>query len=172
MKKEGFFAVLGVLFFAVASRLIPHPWGVTAIGGASLFCGFYIKDNALKYVLPLLAMLISDMFLGFHSTMLFVYSGLVLIIFLGSSVKTLKLNNWLLTTVFSSLVFFAITNFGVWALNAYYANTTLGLLECYLMGIPFLEKQVVGDLIFSGIFFGTYKLALRFQDTAIFPSRQ
>jgi hypothetical protein len=171
MNKNNFIIVMGILLLAVTSRLIPHPWGVTAIGGASLFCGFYFKNAWLKYSTPLIAMFISDCVLGFHSTMLFVYSAIAITTFIGSSTTKVKLQGWLFTTILSGFAFFVVTNFGVWVTGSYYTKNISGLFECYLMAIPFLEKQLIGDLIFSGIFFGAYSLLVRFQNVASFVRR-
>jgi len=65
--------VLSLLVLAVITRLLPHPPNVTPIAAIALFGGCNIKDKNLAFVLPLLCMFLTDLFLGFHIIMPFVY---------------------------------------------------------------------------------------------------
>lgn len=104
-------------------------------------------------------MLISDLFLGFHSTMVFVYGSFLLTILIGRKIKEnftpLKL---LLAALSSSILFFVTTNFGVWLVGDWYPKTINGLIESYVMVIPFFRNTVLGDLIYSFSFFYGYRL--------------
>lgn len=154
------FVAIGILTLAVLTRLIPHPWGFTAMGAATLFCGFYLKDKTFKYFLPLLAFFISDLILGLHSTMIFIYFALAVSVYVGEKIQ-LQWKSWLSISLFNSLTFFFITNFGVWLSTNLYAKNISGLLQSYTMALPFLERQLVGDFLFGSVLFGIYSLRFR-----------
>jgi hypothetical protein len=182
-----FFLSLAVLCAAL-SRLIPHPFNFTPIGAMALFAGTGFQRKWLAFMMPLSAMLISDVILqlshgtGFHSTMWAVYGSFALIVCIGFLLRSrLSLSTIILASLASSLVFFLITNFAVWLGAAEYGHNFAGLLSCYAAGIPFynhdlfgsaLMNTVMGDLFFSAILFGIYKLAsLKFPELARIKSR-
>jgi len=146
--------VLGAAF----SRLIPHPWNFTAIGAMALFGGAYFPSKKQSLLIPLAALLLSDLVLGLHSTMIFVYAAFALIVMLGWSLRERKAPAQIaaLTLVTSSL-FFLISNFGVWFMQDMYAKTWQGLFQCYVAAIPFFDNQIYGDLFFSALLFGGYE---------------
>ena len=65
------------------------------------------------------------------------------------------------TMVVSSLLFFVLSNFAVWAFNGMYAMTWQGLTQCYVAALPFLEKTMLGDLFWTGVLFGGFWLVMR-----------
>ncbi|WP_413578068.1 DUF6580 family putative transport protein [Bdellovibrio sp. HCB290] len=152
--------VLGAAF----SRIIPHPWNFTAIGAMALFGGAYFNDKKLSMLVPMAALLISDLALGgIHSTTAFVYGAFALIVMMG----------WFLTenksvarigglSLVASSVFFLISNFGVWIMDGMYPVNFQGLVTCYVAAIPFFGNQVAGDLFFSGVMFGGYELLKKY----------
>lgn len=150
-----------VIFFGVVLRLIPHPANVAPIAAMALFGGFYLgKKYAL--IVPLIALFASDILIGFHSTMPFVYASFLLIGLIGLWLQKRKSLNLVLgATLFSSFLFFLITNFGVWSVGDLYPRTLDGLIKCFYLALPFFRNTVVGDLIFVGLFFGSFELALR-----------
>ncbi len=148
------FILLGVL-----SRLAPHAPNLTAVGALSLFVG--AKYGVKKSLIILLTtMLIADSIKGFHSVMWATYGALMIGVFIGKVIAHKKNVEWIIGgTLLSSIVFFIITNFAVWlAPNFMYAKTAQGLMQCYLMAIPFFRNTLVGDLMYSGIFFGGFEL--------------
>jgi hypothetical protein len=150
-----------IIFIAVILRLIPHPPNMAPIAAMALFGGAYLnKKYAL--IMPIIAMIISDYFLGFHNLILFVYGSFFLIGVVGLILRN-KINpkNIFFASIFSSIAFFLITNFGVWLVFNFYPKTSLGLLNCYIAAIPFFRNSVLGDLLYNGIFFGGYELTLR-----------
>lgn len=148
--------VLGAAF----SRLIPHPWNFTAIGAMALFGGAYFPSKKQSLLIPLAALLLSDLVLGFHNTMVFVYMAFALIVILGWNLRegksAFKVGTFALVT---SSLFFLISNFGVWVMGGMYAPTFQGLVQCYVAALPFFDNQILGDLFFSGVLFGSYELA-------------
>jgi len=149
-----------IIAFAVILRLVPHPPNFAPIAGMALFGGiYYSKKYAL--VIPLIALFISDLFLGFYNMMPFVYGSFLLTGLIGLWLKNHKdLKNILMGTLLSSVLFFLITNFGVWLVGGIYPKNAAGLSECYILAIPFFRNTVFGDLFFTGLFVGSYELAL------------
>jgi hypothetical protein len=153
-------AVLLILF-AAFSRLLPHPANFTPVAAIALFSGVYLNKRYF-FVIPIAAMLLSDLIIGLHSEMVWVYGSFALIAVLGLWLKSHKSIGYIFgTTLFSSIVFFIVTNFGVW-LSGYYTSTFNGLIECYTMALPFFRNTAAGDLIYVAVMFGIYELILKF----------
>lgn len=153
-----------IITFAALLRLLPHPPNVAPIAAMALFGGVYLNK---KYALifPLLALFISDLFIGFYgaSMMAFVYGSFLLTGCIGIFLKNHKKPAVIIAaSLFSSLLFYLITNFGVWLTGTLYPKTLSGLLESYIMAIPFFRNTLIGDLLYTGIFFGSYELVLKF----------
>ncbi len=147
-----------VVLTAVLLRLLPHEPNVAPIGALALFGGAYLPKKQAA-VVPMLAMLVSDFFLGFHSTMIWVYGSFLLIVGLGLWLRSnLNWRSVLLASAVSSILFYLITNFGVWFSGSLYPKTLNGLWESYFMGLPFFRNTLVGDFGYNLIFFGGYAL--------------
>ena len=146
-----------IIVATVILRLLPHLPNFAPITAMALFGGAHLnKRYALE--VPMLAMLISDFFLGFHDTMPYVYASFFMVGLLGLWVR--DHNNWkniLVASFGSSILFFFVTNFGVW-LSGWYPRTLNGLMESYLMAVPFFRGTLAGDLFYTGVFFGGYEL--------------
>ena len=128
---------------AVLVRLLPHPLNFTPITALALFGATTFRNKYLGLSLPLIAMILSDIYLGFYGITLWVYGSFLLISLLGRYWKKIKIQN----VFISSLIFFIITNFGVWLGG--YPKTLEGFLLCYTMAIPFFINSILGDLFFS-----------------------
>lgn len=145
---------------AVASlmRILPHPPNIAPVAGLALFSGAYLK-KPVSFILPLLIMFISDIFLGFSSVSFFVYASFFLIVFIGKiAIRKTSFTNIAYSSVLSSILFFIITNFGSWLTTNMYQKTLSGLLSCYIMGIPFFRNTLIGDFAYSMVFFYGYAL--------------
>jgi hypothetical protein len=121
--------------------------------------GSYFNSRIFAVFIPIMALWISDLALGFHSTMLFVY-GAIGLIALAASWNLKSSSKWPRLIGFSfmaSLFFFLLTNFGIWYVDAMYPKTASGLLTCYEMALPFLGTQILGDLLYTGLLFGALK---------------
>lgn len=151
-----------IILFAVILRLVPHVPNFAPISAMALFGGVYLnKKYAL--IVPLMAMFLSDIFLGLHNTMIFVYGSFVITGLIGLWLRKHKNFTNVIGGVFlSSLLFFLITNFGVWLEGRFYSPTLSGLIESYTMAIPFFRNTILGDLFYTGLFFGSYELMLKF----------
>jgi hypothetical protein len=131
--------------FAILVRLIPHPPNFAPITALAIFSGFYYRSRLLGVLIPLTAMLISDIFLGFSSITPWVYASFISISVFNSYQSKINLS----TTLFSSILFFVISNFGVWVIG--YPKSLEGLLVCYTMAIPFFVYSILGDLFYTGV---------------------
>ena len=147
-----------VLFVALA-RLIPHPPNFTPIIAMGLFGGAYFKNYKLALLIPIMGMLISDFFIGFHSMMLWIYAPLVIVTFIGVWIKD-KINtiNLISSILLGSILFFIISNFGVWFIGGYEKNIQ-GIINCYIMAIPFFHNTLIGSFFYGAIMFGGYEAA-------------
>lgn len=138
-------------------RLFPHPFNVTPVMAMGLFAGTYFDKKWMAFVIPLASMFIADIFLGFHDTLLFVYGAIVLAVSIGfilrRSVSPLKV---IAASVAGSVIFFTVSNFGVWLVSGYYPATWQGLITCYTMALPFFQRTLLGDLLFNGVLFISY----------------
>ncbi len=145
-----------IILLAVIARLIPHVPNFAPIGGLALFSGSNFK-NKIALLIPLSAMFISDIFLGFHSTIPYVYVSFIIIALIGGLIKNNKWQSLALASVTSSILFFIITNFGVWATGSMYVKNLNGLMQSYVMGLPFFRNTLISDLFYSFTFFYGYR---------------
>lgn len=144
----------------VISRILPHPPNFTPILAVSLFSGAYLTDRKLALVVPILAMFVSDLYLGFHDLMPVVYGFMVLSVLFGKQIGTSVSKSFGYTFV-GSVLFFVVTNVAVWATSGMYTLDLVGLRHCFVMAIPFFQNSILGDLVYSGILFGTMALLNR-----------
>jgi len=146
-----------IIICGACTRFMPHPPNFTPIIAMGLFGGAYLKDKRWAFLLPVASMLVSDIFLGFHGTMIWVYGSLLLITAIGFLLKNgVSLRSGTLATIGGSLVFFMVTNFGVWVSSSFYPKTIEGLLACYAAGIPFFGNTLAGSAIYSALMFFGY----------------
>lgn len=163
--KEKLFPVLVVLA-AVLMRFLPHPANVAPIAAMALFGGAYLNKKYAIF-LPLVVMFASDLFLGFHKTMPFVYGSFLIASIIGISLKNkVKIKPVLGASLLSSVIFYVVTNFGVWLTSGMYEMTFLGLIKCYVMAIPFFRNTLAGDLFYTVMMFGGYEVILRLNKKA------
>lgn len=159
-KTKSIAMLLMIIFLGGMSRLIPHPWNFTAIGAMALLGGVRSSSKIESLVVPFLALLISDFIIGFHSVMFFTYLGFALVVMIGWWVKNHVNNkNLIFAALSSSMIFFLVSNFGVWSTQGMYPLTVLGLMECYVSALPFLGNQIFGDLFYTAVLFGAYSFA-------------
>ena len=137
--------VISVIFFAVLSRFLPHPPNFTPISAIALLSSKGFDNLKVVFLIPLVSLFISDLFLGLYATLPFVYFSFILIILLGRYVNKVNIG----TVLFSSSIFFLVSNFGVWLLH--YPNTVDGLLQCYNLALPFFLNTVLGDLVYGAL---------------------
>ncbi|MEO6225004.1 MAG: DUF6580 family putative transport protein [Sphingomicrobium sp.] len=154
--------LVAAIVAAAALRLVPHPPNFTPVGAMALFSAATLGRRPLAFVAPFAAMLLSDAVLGFHASMPFVYLGLALTVVVGwLALQRRSAIRVGLAALASSVLFFLITNFGVWAIGGMYPQTLGGLAACYVAGIPFFQNSVAGDLFYAAVMFGGLALLER-----------
>ena len=154
LKKEIFpISLIVILAFA---RLIPHPPNFTPIIAVAIISGCFFKNINLSLLTLLVAMLISDLFIGFYENVIFVYASLLLITFVFYKISNkINFKNLFIYSFAGSLIFFMVSNFGVWALGSpgvydiAYEKNLNGLVECYILAIPFFGNTFLSTVIFA-----------------------
>lgn len=181
MNKQNSFLVLsaGLLIVAAAfTRLFPHPPNFTALGAIAIFGGSVIKDKKLAFLLPLAALLLSDVCLqlftstkGFYGTaQFFVYAAFFFITALATFMRKRSVTNITLAAIWSGAIFFLLSNFGVWVSSDIYPKSFTGLAACYAAAIPFYQNEffgnfvlnsIMGNIFYSALLFGAYAILER-----------
>ena len=149
--------VLFLIGFDVAARLLLHVPNVSPVAASALFAGMMLRRRSLALVVPLAAMLISDPLLGFYDwrVMAVVYAAMALPAVAGILARRYRASRVVVPTVLAcSLIFFATTNFAVWAFSGMYSLDMAGLMQCYVAALPFLKYTVAGDLFWAAVLFG------------------
>ena len=137
--------LVSLIFFAILSRFLPHPPNFTPITAIALLSSKGFTNRWVVFLIPIVSLFISDLFIGLHATIPFVYISFILITLLGIYVKKINIGSVLL----SSTLFFLISNFGVWLL--YYPINVEGIIQCYTLALPFFFNTVLGDLVYGAL---------------------
>ncbi|MBI4436039.1 MAG: hypothetical protein HY590_01275 [Candidatus Omnitrophica bacterium] len=158
-----------LIVLAALVRVLPHPPNVTPVGAIALFGGAYLSRRfALLY--PLAIMALSDFVLNpMYGLPLmipetpFVYGSFLITGCLGLWCRRYRSAAILyLASLISSILFYLITNFGTWLVSGLYPKNATGLLQCYVMAIPFFRNSLIGNFLWLSILLGVYRLAHRF----------
>ena len=152
-KKEN--VLISFVLVAVLMRLLPHPPNVAPITAVALFAGTFFDKKHWAILMPLLAMIVTDVFLGFSMITPVVYLSFLAITTVGMLFKKMNVG----TILLSSMVFFIISNLGVWTL--YYPISYEGLITCFTLAIPFFINSLIGDFFFSGVLLFGYRYAAK-----------
>ncbi len=170
------FGVLAVLvLLAALTRLLPHPPNFTAVGAMALFGGAFFSNRVAALLVPLASLWISDLVLNnvvyseynpsfawFTPGGYWMYGGFALVVGLGILLlEKVNFTNLLAASLSASVLFYLVTNFGVWYGSSMYPATREGLVACYVAAIPFFGNTLAGDLFFCGVLFGMFGLAQR-----------
>ncbi|MBC8304320.1 MAG: hypothetical protein H8E55_52240 [Pelagibacterales bacterium] len=149
LTKQDIFPLVLILIM-VLSRLIPHPPNFTPIIAIAMMSGYFFKSLNFSILILLISMLLSDLFLGLYNNMIFVYASLFIIVLYFFQInKKINYKNLFFLGLGSSLVFFIISNFGVWIMENMYEKNLNGLINCYLLAIPFFKNTFISTLFFS-----------------------
>ena len=146
----------GIIFITlilVLSRIIPHPPNFTPILAGIIFLPFIKKDLTFSVIVPLAAMLISDLIIGMHSLMLWTYAPIIFLSGLTYYFNQDKIIRIGSLAVASPMIFFLVSNFGVWMTGSSYAKDISGLMECYFNAIPFYASSAISCLLFTALFY-------------------
>ena len=148
---------ISLILLLAFSRLLPHPPNFTPIVAVAIMSGYFFKNIKFSFVVLLIAMLLVDVFLGFYKHMLFVYLSLFLIAFVFFKISDkINFKNLFVFGFLGSLIFYLVSNFGVWAsgvlspvTNLPYEKDLNGLISCYFLAIPFFKNTLFSTVIFS-----------------------
>ena len=153
--------ILALIVLAAVLRVSGNlPYNFSPVAAIALFGGAMLSNRALGFIVPLAIMLVSDWFIGFHGLMWAVYGGFIAIVLIGQVIrKKPTMLSAIGGALAGSVLFFLITNGAVWLGSPYYAQDLSGLINSYVAGVPFFRGTLIGDLLFTAIFFGSYKLA-------------
>lgn len=152
-----------IIFILATFRLLPHWPNVSPVAAMALFGGAYFSDKRVALIVPFLALFLSDLVLGLHNSMIFVYAGFALTVVIGFQLqKRMTITNTAFAVVASSVVFFLLTNFGAWMTSGLYAKSMAGLMEAYVAGIPFFQNSLLGNLVYAAVIFGGYPLLQKY----------
>lgn len=148
---------------AAIMRLLPHPPNFTPMGAMALFSGAYLERRWMAFAAPLGALLLSDLMLGFYPGMWVQYVATALAVALGLFALGQKRGSLRVggTTLAASLMFFLVTNFGVWSLSSIYPHNAAGLVACYTAALPFFQNSIAGDLFYAAALFGGFAMLER-----------
>jgi hypothetical protein len=162
MNKKKLLIVAAIIAVAALFRFLPHPPNFVPLTAIALFAGAYITDKRLAILIPIGALFISDVIIGFHSTMIFVYASLIAMVGIGMLLQNRKrVSPIAIATLSGSILFFIVTNFGVWVMGTMYPKTIEGLISCYVAAIPFFRNALAGDMVYVTLLFGSFALAQR-----------
>lgn len=140
-----------LLFVSLFSRTIKHEWNFTAVFAASFAFLIIFPQSRLKaFAMMMISMLISDAFIGFHATMIWVYLGFALA-FVPVCFSKVRFTQGL-SLLAGSSIFFLVSNFGVWFSGQLYSHDLSGLIQCYIMGLPFYQNQFLADVLLAPSF--------------------
>jgi hypothetical protein len=157
-----------LVLFAGFSRMLPHPENFAPVAAAAIFAGLYMnKKYAL--IIPVAATFLSDIFLGLYPYVLWVYGTYILIALVNIGFKkrfdsfsgVKKAGMLYGAALVSSIIFFIVTNFGVWISGLYYEMSFKGLMTSYAAAIPFFRTSVLADLVYITLMAGVYSIVIR-----------
>jgi hypothetical protein len=156
--KQSFWFALILILFAAATRFIPGTNNFTAVGAMALFSGAVFRNKKYAFLLPIIAMFMSDIFLGFHFGLVPVYACFAFTVWMGCVIRNkISFTNVLLMSLLCSVVFYLITNLPFWYTDIQlYPNTLQGTFESYTNALPFFRNQLAGDLFYNALLFSLY----------------
>ena len=145
----------GIFVVLAATRFISHPPNFTSLIAISFFIPAQLGRKYLPAVL--ISFFITDLFIGIHNTLIFTY-GSVLLIGILSKYLNKNISYRFLGALISAVIFFVVSNFGVWFIGGLYSHSIEGLTQCYIMAIPFFAQTLVSTIIYITLFEILYSL--------------
>lgn len=149
-----------LIAFAVGARIVPHPANFVPLAAVALF-GAAVLPRRWAVIVPLVAMVASDLVVGLHPLVFYTWGSFAVIAFAGSHfLGRVSASRVVVSSLAASVFFYLVTNFGVWTQGLMYPMTPGGLLQCYINALPFFRATLLGDLFYSGALFGSYAIVL------------
>ncbi|MFH0951999.1 MAG: DUF6580 family putative transport protein [Patescibacteria group bacterium] len=153
-------AALLLIIFGIVMRVIPHAPNVAPIAAIALVAGVYL-GRRYAIVLPLITMVISDIFIGYHALAPVIWLSFALVGLISFWLRgRLSFGNVITASLAGSIIFFLITNLAVWLYVPYYSLDLSGLLYCFYLALPFFRNTVMGDLGFVAVLFAIAETVL------------
>lgn len=162
--------LVAMVLAAAGARLLPHPPNVTPIAAIALFGGAYFASRWAIWLVPLAALALSDLVIGtlvydygfFYAHMPWVYASFAATVGIGLLLRSRRSPLRVASaTLGCSLLFFVVSNFGVWFAGTMYPHTAEGLVACYTAAIPFFRNMLIGNTLFVALLFGVFEFAQR-----------
>ena len=145
LTKNQYYVILFIILALAIARIIPHPPNFTPVLALTLYTSIYFGLRSSPFVI--LAFALSDYFLGFHQLLIFTWGSLAIISVIGMFGKSFLSRLSLL--FLSSIIFFVCSNFGVWLFSEFYTKDLEGLLQCYVLAIPFFTNTLISTFVFG-----------------------
>lgn len=149
---KNYFLPICLILVLSFSRIIPHPWNFTPMLAVGIFSGFYFRQFFLGLFIVIFSMFLGDLYLGFHGTMFFTYISLAVAVAFGLLIKSLKFTEIIFSALASSVCFFLITNFGAWITLDMYVKDFNGLINAYILAIPFFHNTLISTFLYLFLF--------------------
>lgn len=149
--------VAGLIALDLAARLLPHEPNFTPLAASTLFAATVLRTRALAFVVPVVALFLSDLVLASEMTSirLVIYAMFVLPAFVAFLPERIRAPGMFVPAIIAySLLFFVVSNLAVWAFSGMYPLTAAGLAACYAAALPFLPQTMIGDLFWAAVLFG------------------
>ena len=158
-----------MILLAASTRILPHPYNVTPVAGMALLGAAYFTNRYVALLVPFLALWLSNLaldnllyasyyegFVWFSQPVVFLAFGLIVVLgwLMLKKVTPLRLFG---ASLGSSVLFYLVSNFGVWMNDGMYPADLSGLMACYAAGLPFFRNTLLGDLFFVSVLFGTFE---------------
>lgn len=160
-----------IILAAAFSRMIPHQYNFSPLAAIGLFGAAHFEKKWLAVLIPLMATWLSDVFINniiyaqyfdgftlFYGGFGWQYSAYILIAIFGVAIYSKKVNilNVIGGALGASLIFFLLSNFGVFISNPVYTKDITGLIACYTAALPFAQGTLMGNVVYSSVLFGAY----------------
>ena len=150
------FLGITLMLIGVVLRLLPHPENFTPVTAIALFSGVVLSP-AIALTVPLLVMIATDMIIGPHPLFLLTWGSFFAVSLIGVAIKkNARVGRIFLGSLSGSLLFFIVTNLGVFLFQNMYPKNFSGFFQCYWMAIPFFRNSLAGDLFFNAVLFGVF----------------
>ena len=162
MKNPRIVTLIAIIMIAAISRLVPHPWNASPIMAIALFAGATFSNKKFAFTVPLVAMLLSDVVIGFYPTWPVTYFCFMVSVVIGQRLmQTPSFTRVAGGTLAASSFFFVVTNFVCWLTMPEYTKDLSGLGLCYFRAVPFFRNALLADMVFSALLFGSFGLSER-----------
>lgn len=146
--------IFGAMLLLILARLLPHVANFTPVMALVLLASLTFRRSGVALILSLGSILISDFFLGFYEGIEWVYLAYFLSIAFTVLLKPLQRNIWVkgaLAGLSGNIIFFIVSNFGVWMQGQFYSKTFEGLVSCYVAAIPFFVQSLLSTMIYGAL---------------------